>query len=263
MPAGLLGDNTDTTQPEPQPSTPHPATPPRRFILLEGDPQPSAWSALCLSQADCTLLVAPGSAGPQLGHLEETLVWAEAEGQPGQGQQQAGVQGQQQAQAQAQTSPLRQGQGQQQQGPQQGPDRSSLDLPTGSAHASGSSLAHGSTGSGSSSSSSHQSIGSSAHQRASPPPPQAPAAGSSGTAQCATSGSGSRERQALQGQLQRVELVLLHEPGTLPSGTLPWLQQRPHLTRHHHVRLSEPKDLARLGRWGAGLGGAVQCDCTV
>jgi predicted acylesterase/phospholipase RssA/CRP-like cAMP-binding protein len=52
--------------------------------------------------------------------------------------------------------------------------------------------------------------------------------------------------------LRRVELVLLHPSNTLPHGTAAWLQSRPHLTRHHHVRLSRPDSVARLGRWMAG-----------
>ena len=43
------------------------------------------------------------------------------------------------------------------------------------------------------------------------------------------------------GVRRRVELVLLHSPGRDPSGTLAWLEPRPLLARHHHVRLSHPK----------------------
>ena len=39
---------------------------------------------------------------------------------------------------------------------------------------------------------------------------------------------------------RRVELLLLHA-GRDPSGTGAWLQPRPLLARHHHVRLSNPK----------------------
>jgi predicted acylesterase/phospholipase RssA/CRP-like cAMP-binding protein len=49
--------------------------------------------------------------------------------------------------------------------------------------------------------------------------------------------------------LRRVELVLLHAPNSLPHGTLQWLESRPHLTRHHHIRLSRPESIARLGRF--------------
>jgi predicted acylesterase/phospholipase RssA/CRP-like cAMP-binding protein len=52
--------------------------------------------------------------------------------------------------------------------------------------------------------------------------------------------------------LRRVELVLLHSPTSLPHNTAAWLKARPHLTRHHHVRLSRPESVARLGRWMAG-----------
>lgn len=52
---------------------------------------------------------------------------------------------------------------------------------------------------------------------------------------------------------RRVELVLLQEPACkAPSGTLPWLKLRPGLVRHHHVRLPEVKDVARLCRWITG-----------
>ena len=52
--------------------------------------------------------------------------------------------------------------------------------------------------------------------------------------------------------LRRVELVLLHSSNALPEGTSHWLKARPHLTRHHHVRLSRPDSVARLSRWMAG-----------
>jgi len=52
--------------------------------------------------------------------------------------------------------------------------------------------------------------------------------------------------------LRRVELVLLHSSDSLPHDTAAWLEARPHLTRHHHVRLSRPESVARLGRWMAG-----------
>ena len=40
---------------------------------------------------------------------------------------------------------------------------------------------------------------------------------------------------------RRVELVLLHEEGAEPSKTAPWLEARPNLARHHHIRLTHPK----------------------
>lgn len=53
--------------------------------------------------------------------------------------------------------------------------------------------------------------------------------------------------------VRRVELVMLHGVKCkAPSGTLAWLQQRPLLTRHHHVRLGNTADVARLCRWMAG-----------
>lgn len=38
----------------------------RRFILLEADGEMSPWSKLCVSQADCVLLVAAPDASPQV-----------------------------------------------------------------------------------------------------------------------------------------------------------------------------------------------------
>lgn len=40
---------------------------------------------------------------------------------------------------------------------------------------------------------------------------------------------------------RRVELVLLHGPDAEPQGTAAWLEARPHLARHHHIRLTHPK----------------------
>ena len=40
---------------------------------------------------------------------------------------------------------------------------------------------------------------------------------------------------------RRVEVLLLHQAGSEPSGTLDWLKPRPLLARHHHVRLSHNK----------------------
>lgn len=51
---------------------------------------------------------------------------------------------------------------------------------------------------------------------------------------------------------RRVELVLVHRPDAVPEGTAAWLDARPLLTRHHHIRLSFEPDLARLSRWMAG-----------
>lgn len=52
--------------------------------------------------------------------------------------------------------------------------------------------------------------------------------------------------------VKRVELVLLHNVAKTPVPTAPWLDARPLLTRHHHVRLHRSEDVARLGRWMAG-----------
>lgn len=46
-------------------------------------------------------------------------------------------------------------------------------------------------------------------------------------------------------QLRRVELVLLHSATSAPLGTEEWLNRRPHLTRHHHVRLENNGDISR------------------
>jgi len=106
-----------------------------RFILFETDAEQSAWSRLCVSQADCVLLVASPDSSSLVGDLEEQLVWHPAKKiyQP-----------------------------------------------------------------------------------------------------------------------RRAELVLAHPSDAPPCGTAKWLACRPGLTRHHHVRLHNPKDMARLARWMAG-----------
>ena len=40
---------------------------------------------------------------------------------------------------------------------------------------------------------------------------------------------------------RRVELVMLHEEGAEPSNTAPWLEARPNLARHHHIRITHSK----------------------
>ena len=45
---------------------------------------------------------------------------------------------------------------------------------------------------------------------------------------------------------RRVELVLLHDSDADPKGTLAWLQPRPQLQRHHHIRLANDKVLGTL-----------------
>ncbi|EIE18912.1 patatin-domain-containing protein, partial [Coccomyxa subellipsoidea C-169] len=102
-----------------------------RFILLEADAALTPWSRICISHADCVLLVGAEEASPQVNLLEEQLVWA----------------------------------------------------PMG-------------------------------------PPSEA--------------------------------LVLLHRPGVEPTSTAAWITPRPLLARHHHVRLSNSKDMARVARWMAG-----------
>lgn len=53
----------------------------------------------------------------------------------------------------------------------------------------------------------------------------------------------------------RQELVLLHDDGATPAGTAAWLALHP-FAAHHHVRLGNSQDVARLGRrlTGASVG---------
>ena len=47
----------------------------------------------------------------------------------------------------------------------------------------------------------------------------------------------------------RAVLVLAHADGTkAPANTRYWLDARPYVSEHHHVRMTEPKDFARLAR---------------
>lgn len=49
------------------------------------------------------------------------------------------------------------------------------------------------------------------------------------------------------------ELILLHEDGSkLPRGTAHWLDCRPEINFHHHIRLNRNSDFERLGRFLAG-----------
>lgn len=50
----------------------------------------------------------------------------------------------------------------------------------------------------------------------------------------------------------RRHLVLLHEGGTRPAGTMRWLDPRPEVAAHHHVRLDRDSDVDRLARRIAG-----------
>ena len=52
--------------------------------------------------------------------------------------------------------------------------------------------------------------------------------------------------------------MLLHEEGRDPRGTAAWLAGRPHLARHHHIRLSHPKVTA-LRRYSPVLHAAQGC----
>mmetsp|Transcript_7222 Transcript_7222/g.17945 ORF Transcript_7222/g.17945 Transcript_7222/m.17945 type:complete len:1179 (+) Transcript_7222:174-3710(+) len=65
-------------------------------------------------------------------------------------------------------------------------------------------------------------------------------------------GQPANERAALWGE-SRKELILLHDDSLrLPKLTKLWLDQRPGLSLHHHVRMDTKKDFARLGRHLAG-----------
>lgn len=46
-----------------------------RFIILEADGEMSPWSRLCVSQADCVLLVAAPDASPEVCPDTNTTVW--------------------------------------------------------------------------------------------------------------------------------------------------------------------------------------------
>lgn len=58
------------------------------------------------------------------------------------------------------------------------------------------------------------------------------------------------EESVTQGEFPlRTELVLWHPSTTeRPSGTLPWLEARPNLHAHHHVRQGDEKHMGRLAR---------------
>ncbi|KAL6769235.1 hypothetical protein ACKKBG_A18025 [Auxenochlorella protothecoides x Auxenochlorella symbiontica] len=73
-----------------------------------------------------------------------------------------------------------------------------------------------------------------------------------GAAQGGGSPSGTAGAASLSlSALMRVELVLVHAMDGVPSGTAAWLDARPLLTRHHHIRLGFEPDMARLSRWMA------------
>jgi predicted acylesterase/phospholipase RssA/CRP-like cAMP-binding protein len=57
------------------------------------------------------------------------------------------------------------------------------------------------------------------------------------------------QRERPEASWSRRHLVLLHRDGsTMPSGTARWLDPRPDLAAHHHVRLDRAIDLDRLSR---------------
>lgn len=150
-----------------------------RFILLEADGEMSPWSKLCVSQADCVLLVAAPDASPQMGALERQLLWATIDASRRRSQRAA----------------------------RPGQPGGSLQTLRGG------------------------------HD-----------AGAGGLASF-LSESGSPDWVS---EFRRVELVLLHDSDADPKGTLAWLEPRPQLQRHHHIRIHNDKDMARLARWMAG-----------
>ncbi|DBB17173.1 TPA: hypothetical protein ACH3X3_014241 [Trebouxia sp. C0006] len=162
-----------------------------RFILLEADTTLTPWSKICISQADCILLVASEGATPQIGDLEQELVWSLLAKPP--------------------VPP---------------PEARSNQAPN-----SGLFESSGTRG---------YTAGGPLSEKWSEIFPQE------------QSRRGQLDDKSWTSYLRRVELVLLHGPDSEPQGTAAWLEARPHLARHHHIRLTHPKDLARLGRWMAG-----------
>ena len=47
--------------------------PARRFIVMEADTTPTPWSKICVSHADCILLVGAGTAHPEVGPAASLL----------------------------------------------------------------------------------------------------------------------------------------------------------------------------------------------
>ena len=90
-----------------------------------------------------------------------------------------------------------------------------------------------------------------------PSPPHPPSSSASSAAPPPPCGGylSSAFPNACTAQLRRAELVLLHSvDDQLPTGTLGWLQNRPHIARHHHVRLGVQGDMERCGEWEGGRG---------
>lgn len=52
--------------------------------------------------------------------------------------------------------------------------------------------------------------------------------------------------------LCHVDLVLLHHAGTIPGNAKDWLDNRPLIEHHYHVRKSHDEDVGRIARWVSG-----------
>ncbi|KAL4530592.1 hypothetical protein Ndes2526B_g02061 [Nannochloris sp. 'desiccata'] len=200
-----------------------------RFIILQGggseigggtkicSSASSVWNKICADQADCILLAATSSTtDPGISSEEDALVWKSMQTAARRLQR-----------AFSTTVGLKPGKaGQQQQGQQQEPALvSAFDFEASAEFGDAAFLEalQYNTGSGN-----HTSAAASA----------------------AAAAAASLDPSLIS--LRRVELVLLHSSNSLPHGTAAWLKSRPNLTRHHHVRLSRPESVARLGRWMAG-----------
>lgn len=154
-----------------------------RFIILQGDASNLAWSKICADQADCCLLAAsPWYTDPDIGPLEDKLVWHSA--------------------------------------------KRSMAL-------------------------THKTV-SMLHRTPEALSRWADASLEDHLAEVLTTAPVTEDGFKDLSSLRRVELVLVYARGDKPEGTSAWLDQRPLLTRHHHIRLHRPGDLARLGRWMAG-----------
>ena len=186
-----------------------------RFIILAGNERDTPWARICATQSDCTLLVAaPAAAAPQVSVLEQGLVWSSISRAAS-------------LVARASTLPDLLADAAWQLLGQEGID-SLLYSGGGNGDANNADAAADAA---------HVAAAASASSTTAAHPSHHP-----------TTGAASLGLSALM----RVELVLVHEVDATPQGTAAWLDARPLLTRHHHVRLGYDPDLARLSRWMAG-----------